>query len=154
MFFFVWNCMNCTVCCWCVFVFWCFLVAFFCCPGVSQICSPYTSPNTWPHSAIYSAGSNGNKSDDAPPLPVPPPPPAPVSAEADSAAVRFGLEGDSRNGRGWGITLPERVGGLSPHRCFRSHLKSNHRHHHLRARWIVQCLDRKCLGRPCFPPSK
>ena len=66
----------------------------------------------------------------------------------------FGLEGDLRNGRGWGITLPERVGGLSPHRCFRSHLKSNHRHHHLRARWIVQCLDRKCLGRPCFPPSK
>ena len=67
----------------------------------------YTSPGTWPHSAIYSSGSNGNKSDDAPPLPVPPPPPAPVSAEADSAAVRFGLKGDSRNGRGWGITLPE-----------------------------------------------
>ena len=80
--------------------FVCFLVAFV----VAQVFPRYdhlTLPPAPGHIPpfIYSAGSNGNKSDDAPPLPVPPPPPAPVSAEADSAAVRFGLEGDSRKGR-------------------------------------------------------
>ena len=45
-------------------------------------------PSGFPEGMVKrSTGSNGNKSDDAPPLPVPPPPPMPVSAEADSAAV-------------------------------------------------------------------
>lgn len=84
----------------CAFVFCLFSCCFF---FVAQVFPRYAHLTQAPapgHTPpfIQSAGSNGNKSDDAPPLPVPPPPPAPVSAEADSAAVRFGLKGDLRNG--------------------------------------------------------